>query len=226
MTPDQPQTPPAPTSSARSSTCASTTTSGRPESRCTSSATTTSSSAWSSTGCSPPSATSATTGVGSALRSPCRPPRQLDVKFIQPLPGTPRPRSTTSSPRSMTAPACGSCASTPSSPADRHPVPGLPAGAAPVPGGGHPDRQRPEFGASFHWPVLDRGAGHVYIKRRTPRLNGKVERFHRIDAEEFYRLLDGVVIDDAQVFNDKLQAWGGLLQLPSPPRRPRGPDPL
>jgi transposase InsO family protein len=65
----------------------------------------------------------------------------------------------------------------------------------------------PEFGASFHWHVLDKGAGHVYIKPRTPRLNGKAERSHRIDAEEFYRLLDGVVIDDAQVFNDKLQEW-------------------
>jgi transposase InsO family protein len=49
-----------------------------------------------------------------------------------------------------------------------------------------------EFGASFHWHVLDRGAGHVYIKPRTPRLNGKVERSHRIDAEEFYRMLEGV----------------------------------
>jgi transposase InsO family protein len=65
----------------------------------------------------------------------------------------------------------------------------------------------PEFGASFHWHVLVKGIGHVYIKPRTPRLNGKVERSHRIDAEEFYRLLDGVVIDDAQVFNDKLQEW-------------------
>jgi transposase InsO family protein len=34
-----------------------------------------------------------------------------------------------------------------------------------------------------------------------------VERSHRIDAEECYRLLDGVVIDDAQVFDDKLQEW-------------------
>jgi hypothetical protein len=34
-----------------------------------------------------------------------------------------------------------------------------------------------------------------------------VERSHRIDAEEFYRLLDGVVIDDTKVFNDKLQEW-------------------
>jgi transposase InsO family protein len=41
----------------------------------------------------------------------------------------------------------------------------------------------------------------------TPRLNGKVERSHRIDAEEFYRLLDGVVIDDTKLFNDKLREW-------------------
>jgi transposase InsO family protein len=64
-----------------------------------------------------------------------------------------------------------------------------------------------EFGSSFHWHVLDKGIGHVYIKPRTPRLNGKVERSHRIDAEEFYRLLEGVVIDDAQVFNDRLREW-------------------
>jgi transposase InsO family protein len=64
-----------------------------------------------------------------------------------------------------------------------------------------------EFQSAFHWHVLDKGVSHVYIKPRTPRLNGKVERSHRIDAEEFYRLLDGVVIDDAKVFNDKLQEW-------------------
>jgi transposase InsO family protein len=62
-------------------------------------------------------------------------------------------------------------------------------------------------GASFHWQVLDKGAGHVDIKPRTPRPNGKVESSHRIDAEEFYRMLEGVVIDDAKVFNDKLQEW-------------------
>ena len=31
----------------------------------------------------------------------------------------------------------------------------------------------------------------------------KVERHDRIDAEEFYRMLDGVVIDDTDLFNDK-----------------------
>ena len=64
-----------------------------------------------------------------------------------------------------------------------------------------------EFQSAFHWHVLDKGINHTYIKPRTPRLNGKVERSHRIDAEEFYRLLDGVVIDDAKLFNDKLQEW-------------------
>ncbi len=64
-----------------------------------------------------------------------------------------------------------------------------------------------EFQSAFHWHVLDKGIAHTYIKPRTPRLNGKVERSHRIDAEEFYRLLDGVIIDDAEVFNDKLREW-------------------
>ena len=64
-----------------------------------------------------------------------------------------------------------------------------------------------EFQSAFHWHVLDKGIQHVYIKPRTPRLNGKVERSHRIDAEEFYRLLDGVLIDDSQLFRDKLQEW-------------------
>ena len=39
------------------------------------------------------------------------------------------------------------------------------------------------------------------------RLIGKVERSHCIDAEEFYSMLVGVFIDDADVFNDKLREW-------------------
>ena len=35
----------------------------------------------------------------------------------------------------------------------------------------------------------------------------EVERSHRIDAEEFYALLDGLVVDDAKVFNNKLREW-------------------
>jgi transposase InsO family protein len=64
-----------------------------------------------------------------------------------------------------------------------------------------------EFQSAFHCHVLDKGIGHVYIKPRTPRLNAKVERSDRIDAEEFYQLLDRILIDDAKVFNTKLREW-------------------
>ena len=73
-----------------------------------------------------------------------------------------------------------------------------------------------EFQSGFHWHVLDRGIQHVYIKPATPRLNGKVERSHRIDAQEFYRLLEGVVIDDTQLSNDKLQQWEKFYNFERP----------
>ena len=43
-----------------------------------------------------------------------------------------------------------------------------------------------EFQAQFHWHVEDLGMRHSYIKPRTPRLNGKVERSHGTDEREFY----------------------------------------
>ena len=47
-----------------------------------------------------------------------------------------------------------------------------------------------EFQAKFHWFVEeDKGIRHVYIKPRSPQLNGKVERSHRTDQQEFYQLL-------------------------------------
>jgi transposase InsO family protein len=73
-----------------------------------------------------------------------------------------------------------------------------------------------EFQGGFHWHVLDRGIGHTYIKPATPRLNGKVERSHRIDNEEFYRQLEGVVIDDTALFNDKLQEWEDFYNFHRP----------
>ncbi|WP_413797076.1 hypothetical protein [Streptomyces iranensis] len=48
-----------------------------------------------------------------------------------------------------------------------------------------------KFQSAFHFHVLAKGFGHIYIKPRTPRLNSKIERSHRIDSEEFCRLLDG-----------------------------------
>jgi transposase InsO family protein len=73
-----------------------------------------------------------------------------------------------------------------------------------------------EFQSQFHYHVLDRGIRHIYIKPATPRLNGKVERSHRIDNEEFYRMLDGIVIDEADVFNDKLQEWEDFYNFNRP----------
>jgi transposase InsO family protein len=62
-----------------------------------------------------------------------------------------------------------------------------------------------EFQSAFHWHILDRGIRHRYIKPATPRPNGKAGRSHRTGAEEFYPMLQGVVIDDTALFNDKLQ---------------------
>ena len=73
-----------------------------------------------------------------------------------------------------------------------------------------------EFQQQFHWHVLDHGISHVYIRPATPRLNGKVERSHRIDAEEFYRMLEGVVIDDSKLFNDKLAEWEAFYNYDRP----------
>ena len=61
-----------------------------------------------------------------------------------------------------------------------------------------------EFQAQFHWHLADRGIRHVYIKPRTPRLNGKVERSHRTDKQEFYQLL--TYTGDVDL-NAKLAEW-------------------
>ena len=44
-----------------------------------------------------------------------------------------------------------------------------------------------EFGTDFSWHLRDLGIPHRYTPRRCPESNGKVERSHRTDAEEFYR---------------------------------------
>jgi hypothetical protein len=49
-----------------------------------------------------------------------------------------------------------------------------------------------------------KGIRHVYIKPRSPQLNGKVERSHRSDQEEFYQLL--TYTDDVDL-NKKLAHW-------------------
>jgi transposase InsO family protein len=65
-----------------------------------------------------------------------------------------------------------------------------------------------EFQSRFHWHLEALDIRHVYIRPRTPHLNGKVERSHRVDDQEFYQLLDkDGVSDDIHLFNDKLREW-------------------
>jgi len=54
---------------------------------------------------------------------------------------------------------------------------------------------------------------HVYIKPRSPQLNGKVERSHRTDQEEFYQLL--TYTDDVDL-NIKLAEWERFYNLDRP----------
>src|SRR4051812_18335455 len=65
-----------------------------------------------------------------------------------------------------------------------------------------------EFQTQFHNHLHDLDIRHVYIRPRSPHLNGKVERSHRVDDQEFYQLLDADGIrDDIHLFNDKLKEW-------------------
>ena len=70
-----------------------------------------------------------------------------------------------------------------------------------------------EFQAKFHWHLMDLGIEHVYIKMGTPRLNGKVERSHRTDAEEFYQLLEYKGDVD---LNNKLAEWENFYNFSCP----------
>lgn len=61
-----------------------------------------------------------------------------------------------------------------------------------------------EFQALFHWHCEDLGIRHVYIKKASPHLNGKVERSHLTDQTEFYQLVE--YIDDIDI-QKKLAEW-------------------
>ncbi|GAH07321.1 unnamed protein product, partial [marine sediment metagenome] len=62
--------------------------------------------------------------------------------------------------------------------------------------------------ARFHWHAESLDIRHVYIRPRSPHLNGKVERSHRIDNQEFYQLIDqNGISDDIHLFNEKVREW-------------------
>jgi transposase InsO family protein len=70
-----------------------------------------------------------------------------------------------------------------------------------------------EFQAKFHWHVEDLGIRHVYIKPAMPHLNGKVERSHGIDKEEFYQLLNYKSDID---LDKKISAWKNFYNYQRP----------
>jgi transposase InsO family protein len=70
-----------------------------------------------------------------------------------------------------------------------------------------------EFQAKFHWHLMDLGISHAYIRKGTPRLNGKVERSLRTDDQEFYQLLS--FKDDVDL-EKKLKTWERFYNLHRP----------
>jgi hypothetical protein len=50
-----------------------------------------------------------------------------------------------------------------------------------------------EFQTQFHWHLERKDIRHVYIRPRTPHLNGKVERSHRIDDHGSHSALCNVI---------------------------------
>jgi transposase InsO family protein len=90
----------------------------------------------------------------------------------------------------------------------RDPVPERGEKPAPVPYTRAADRYGAEFQSAFHRHAESLDIKHVYIRPRTPHLNGKVERSHRIDDDEFYQLVDqNGVSEDIHLFNEKLREW-------------------
>jgi transposase InsO family protein len=80
-----------------------------------------------------------------------------------------------------------------------------------------------EFQAKFHWHVNDLGIDHVYIKKASPHLNGKVERSHRTDEEEFYRFLK--YKDDSDL-GQKMEAWERFYNRDRPHGAHKGKTPI
>jgi len=74
-----------------------------------------------------------------------------------------------------------------------------------------------EFQTRFSGHLHELGVRHVHIRPRTPHLNGKVERSHRVDDQEFYQLLDkDGISDDIRLFNKKLREWENYYNFHRP----------
>ncbi len=79
-----------------------------------------------------------------------------------------------------------------------------------------------EFQAKFHGNVADKGIRHACIKPASPQLNGKVERSHRSNQEEFYQLL--TYKDDVDL-EARLKEWENFHNFSRPPGAFKGKSP-
>jgi transposase InsO family protein len=70
-----------------------------------------------------------------------------------------------------------------------------------------------EFQSQFHWHAKDCGIIHRYIKPASPHLNGKVERSHLTDHQEFYQLLS---YSDDRNLNRQLSEWDAFYNYHRP----------
>jgi transposase InsO family protein len=70
-----------------------------------------------------------------------------------------------------------------------------------------------EFLALFYWHCEDLGISRVYIKKDSPHLNGKVERSHLTDKQEFYQLLE--YTDDIEI-GKRLKEWESFIITADP----------
>jgi hypothetical protein len=59
-----------------------------------------------------------------------------------------------------------------------------------------------------------------YVLERLPFRVETIQTDNGIDTEEFYRMLDGIVIDEVGVFNDKLQEWEDYYNTAPWPAKP------
>jgi len=63
-----------------------------------------------------------------------------------------------------------------------------------------------EFQSHLHRRAESLDIRHVYIRPKAPHLNGKVERSHRIDEQEFCQLIDqNGMSDNIHLFDQKLR---------------------
>ena len=65
----------------------------------------------------------------------------------------------------------------------------------------------------MHWRLAELGTRHVHIKPRSEQPNGKVERSHRTDQEEFYQLLAYTGDVDLE---KRLTEWKGFYNYQRP----------